>query len=325
LEDKMRALSQKSHGSTEVLKIKDFDLPIPDADEVLVRVGAASVGAWDAHAMTGEPRVMGILGLLKPKNTIAGLDLAGCVESVGDDVTQFKPGDEVYGEARGSIAEFTIASVDSLALKPRNLTTEEAAAVPVAGITALTGLRDVGQVSSGQSVLIIGASGGVGTFAVQIAKAMGATVTGVASTRNLDLVRSIGADHVIDYTDENFAELGVQYDVILELADTRSLSELRRAMVPKGTLVMSSGVGGRWFGPLGRYVKSLIQSLFVSQRVRVLAVKTTAKMLDDLTEMIESGAVVPVIDRTYSFSDAAEAVGYVTNGHTRGKTIITIG
>lgn len=320
----MRAIVQERHGSTEVLELKDIDKPVPKDDEVLVRVRAASVGAWDAHAMTGEPRIMGVLGLLKPKNGVAGLDLAGQVEAVGKNVTQFRHGDEVYGQTDGAFAEFTGVSEGALALKPSNLTFEQAAAVPVAGTTALIGLRDAGQIQPGQKVLIIGASGGVGTFAVQIAKSYGAVVTAVCSTRNLDVVRSIGADHVIDYTQEDFTRSGLRYDLILELADSRSLSELRNVLTPKGTLVMSSGVGGRWLGPLGRIIKAMVASPFVSQSVRVLTVKSTTETFDVLTELIESGDVEPVIDRTYPLSDTPEAVGYVERGHTQGKTVVIV-
>jgi NADPH:quinone reductase-like Zn-dependent oxidoreductase len=307
-----------------VFELRDVEKPQAKDDEVLVRVQAASVGAWDAHAMTGEPRVMGMFGVLKPKNGIAGRDLAGLVEAVGKSVTRFRPGDEVYGEGDSAFAEFTCVSEAGLAHKPRNLTFEQAAAVPIAGITALVGLRDAGQIRDGQSVLIIGASGGVGTFAVQIAKAYGAIVTAVCSTRSVDLVRSIGADHVIDYTREDFTESRQRYDLILELADSRSLSEHRKVLEPKGTLVLSSGVGGRWLGPIGRMIKAVVMSPFVSQTVRVLTIKTTPSDLDVLRELIESGDVEPVIDKTFPLAATPDAVGYVERGHTQGKTIISM-
>jgi NADPH:quinone reductase-like Zn-dependent oxidoreductase len=307
-----------------VFELRDVQKPQAKDDEVLVRVQAASVGAWDAHAMTGEPRVMGMFGVLKPKNGIAGRDLAGVVEAVGKSVTRFRPGDEVYGEGDSAFAEFTCVPEAGLADKPRNLTFEQAAAVPIAGIAALIGLRDAGQIRDSQSVLIIGASGGVGTFAVQIAKAYGAIVTAVCSTRSVDLVRSIGADHVIDYTREDFTESRQQYDLILELADSRSLSELRKVLVPKGTLVLSSGVGGRWLGPIGRMIKAVVMSPFVSQTVRVLTIKTTTSDLDVLRELIESGDVEPVIDKTYPLAATPDAVGYVERGHTQGKTVISM-
>jgi NADPH:quinone reductase-like Zn-dependent oxidoreductase len=307
-----------------VFELRGVEKPHPKDDEVLVRVRAASVGAWDAHAMTGEPRVMGIFGILKPKNGIAGRDLAGLVETVGKSATRFRPGDEVYGEGDGAFAEFACVSEAQLAHKPRNLTFEQAAGVPIAGITALIGLRDVGQIREGQSVLIIGASGGVGTFAVQIAKAYGANVTAVCSTRNVDLVRSIGADHVIDYTREDFTKSHQRYDLILELADSRSLSEHRKVLKPKGTLVMSSGVGGRWLGPLGRMIKAVVMSPFVSQTVRVLTIKTSVSDLDVLRELIESGDIEPVIDKTYPLAATSDAVGYVERGHTQGKTIVSM-
>ena len=324
MENAMRAIVQERHGSTEVLQLMDIDRPIPKDDEVLVRNHAASVGAWDAHTMTGEPHLMGMLGILKPKNKVAGLDLAGTVEESGNNVTQFQPGDEVYGEAHGTFADFVCVPEGTIAPKPANLTFEEAAAVPTAAITALIGLRDEGRVQPGQNVLIIGASGGVGTFAVQIAKSLGATVTAVCSTPNVEMVQSIGADRVIDYTLEDFAEGGQRYDVILELADTRSLSDLRRALAPRGTLVMSSGVGGSWIGPLGRILKAFAVSPFIRHRVRVLTVKATTENLIVLKELIEAGKVKPVIDRTYPLSRAPEAVGYLAQGHTQGKTVITI-
>jgi NADPH:quinone reductase-like Zn-dependent oxidoreductase len=320
----MKAIVQETHGSPDVLELRDVDRPQAKDDEVLVRVRAASVGAWDAHAMTGEPRVMGMFGMLKPKNRIAGRDLAGLVEAAGKNVTRFRPGDEVYGEGHGAFAEFTCVSEGDLAYKPRNLTFEQAAAVPIAGITALVGLRDVGQIRGGQQVLIIGASGGVGTFAVQIAKTYGAIVTAVCSTRNVDLVRSIGADHVIDYTRQDFTETRQRYDLILELADSRTLSELRKVLEPKGTLVMSSGVGGRWMGPLGRMIRAVVASPFVSQTVRVLTIKTTTSDLDVLREFVESGKVEPVIDKTYPLAATPDAVGYVERGHTQGKTVISM-
>jgi NADPH:quinone reductase-like Zn-dependent oxidoreductase len=307
-----------------VFELRGVEKPQAKDDEVLVRVQAASVGAWDAHAMTGEPRVMGMFGVLKPKDGIAGRDLAGLVEAVGMSVTRFRPGDEVYGEGDSAFAEFTCVSEARLAHKPRNLTFEQAAAVPIAGITALVGLRDAGQIRDGQSVLIIGASGGVGTFAVQIAKAYGAIVTAVCSTRSVDLVRSIGADHVIDYTRDDFTESHQLYDLILELADSRSLSEHRKVLEPKGTLVLSSGVGGRWLGPIGRMIKAVVMSPFVSQTVRVLTIKTTTSDLDVLRELIESGDVEPVIDKTYPLAATPDAVGYVERGHTQGKTIISM-
>ncbi len=307
-----------------MFELRDVEKPQAKDDEVLVRVQAASVGAWDAHAMTGEPRVMGMFGVLKPKNGIAGRDLAGLVEAVGKSVTRFRPGDEVYGEGDSAFAEFTCVPEAGLAHKPRNLTFEQAAAVPIAGITALVGLRDAGQIRDGQSVLIIGASGGVGTFAVQIAKAYGAIVTAVCSTRSVDLVRSIGADHVIDYTREDFTESRRRYDLILELADSRSLSEHRKVLEPKGTLVLSSGVGGRWLGPIGRMIKAVVMSPFVSQTVRVLTIKTTPSDLDVLRELIESGDVEPVIDKTFPLAATPDAVGHVERGHTQGKTIISM-
>ncbi|MGI9584116.1 MAG: NAD(P)-dependent alcohol dehydrogenase [Acidimicrobiia bacterium] len=320
----MKAIAQDRHGGRDVLMLREVPRPQVGDDEVLVRVHAASVGAWDAHAMSGDPRAMAMLGLLKPKRGIAGQDLAGRVEEAGKNVTRHSAGDAVYGHGEGAFAEYVCMAEDETGRVPTNLSFEEAAAVPIAGITALIGLRDAGQIKDGQRVLIVGASGGVGTFAVQIAKAYGAVVTAVCSTEKVDMVRSIGADHVIDYTEEDFTKAGRTFDLVLELADSRSLADYKRVLTPKGTLVMSSGVGGRWLGPMGRMAKAMVLSPFVSQTVRILTVKTKATDLDVLTGLIESGRVMPVIDRTYPMTDAPLAVEYVEAGHTCGKTVVTM-
>jgi NADPH:quinone reductase-like Zn-dependent oxidoreductase len=265
-------------------------------------------------------------GLRKPKNGVLGRDVAGQVEAVGKDVTRFRPGDEVIANVEnGGFAEYTCVSQDLLGLKPANLTFEQAAAVPLAALTALQGLRDAGRVQPEQKVLIIGASGGVGTFAVQIAKAFGADVTGVCSTRNVELVRSLGADDVIDYTQEDFARSGRKYDLILQLAGTRSPSDCRRALTSKGTLLLSSGESaGRWIGPVDRIVKAVVLSPFVSQKLGTFVMKPNKEDLQFLKELIEAGKVKPVIDRTYPLSEAPAAIRYLEEGHARGKVVITV-
>jgi NADPH:quinone reductase-like Zn-dependent oxidoreductase len=265
-------------------------------------------------------------GLRKPKNGVLGRDVAGQVEAVGKDVTRFRPGDEVIANVEnGGFAEYTCVSQDLLGVKPANLTFEQAAAVPLAALTALQGLRDVGRVQPEQEVLIIGASGGVGTFAVQIAKAFGADVTGVCSTRNVELVRSLGADDVIDYTQEDFAWSGRKYDLILQLAGTRSPSDCRRALTSKGTLLLSSGESaGRWIGPVDRIAKAVVLSPFVSQKLGTFVMKPNREDLQFLKELIEAGKVKPVIDRTYPLSEAPAAIRYLEEGHARGKVVITV-
>ena len=323
----MKAIVQDEYGSPDVLELREIDKPVAKDDEVLVRVRAASANPADWHFMRGVPYVMRPqAGLRKPKNTVLGRDVAGQVEAVGRDVTRFRPGDEVFAEVEfGGFAEYACASEDLLELKPSNLTFEQAAAVPLAASTALQGLRDAGKVQPEQRVLIIGASGGVGTFAVQIAKSFGADVTGVCSTRNVEMVRSLGADHVVDYTQEDFAESGRKYDLILQLAGTRSPAALRRALTSNGTLVLSSGdSSGRWIGPVDRIVKALVLSPFVSQKLGTFLAKPKKEDLQLLKELIEAGKLKPVIDRTYSLSEAAEAIRYLEAGHTRGKVVITV-
>ena len=329
----MKAIVQYKYGSPDdVLELQDIDKPMVKDDEVLVRIHAASVNAYDWHLMRGLPyiaRIMGYglgFGLLKPKNKVRGRDVAGHVEAVGNNVKQLQPGDEVYGEGEsdGAFAEYVCASEGALALKPANLTFEQAAAVPLAATTALIGLRDHGQIQPGQKVLINGASGGVGTFAVQIAKSFGANVTGVCSTRKVAMVRSIGADQVIDYTQEDFTQSGQYYDLIFDGVANRSLSDCRRALTPKGTLVLSGGSGGRWIGPIGLELNALVLSPFVRQRLRSNSGKHSKEDLVVLKEFIESGKVTPVIDRTYGLSEVPEAIRYLEEGHAQGKVVITV-
>ena len=321
----MKAITYHRYGSPDVLEFQEVDEPVAKDDEVLVRVRAVSVNPRDWHFMRGLPYVVRPFGLRSPKDGVLGSDVAGQIEAVGRNVTRFRPGDEVFADVlTGGFAEYTGVSEDFLGLKPANLTFEQAAAVPLAALTALQGLRDHGRIRPGQKVLIIGASGGVGTFAVQIAKSFGADVTGVCSTRNLDMVRSLGADHVIDYTQEDFTQRGQKYDLILQLAGTRSPSDCRRALTPKGTLLLSSGESsGRWIGPIGRIIKALVLSPFVSQRLAPFEAKRSREDLQILKELIEAGKVTPVIDRTYSLSEVPEAIRHLEEGHARGKIVIT--
>jgi NADPH:quinone reductase-like Zn-dependent oxidoreductase len=315
------------YGSPDVLELQEVDKPVVKDDEMLVRVRAASANPADWHFMRGLPYVMRPQsGLRKPKSSRLGHDIAGQVEAVGKDVTGFRPGDDVFGSVgAGGFAEYTSVSEGFLVLKPANLTFEQAAAVPLAALTALQGLRDAGQVQPEQKVLIIGASGGVGTFAVQIAKSFGADVTGVCSTRNVEMVRSLGADHVIDYTQEDFTQSGQEYDLIFQLAGTSSPSDCRRALTPKGTLVLSSGDSeGRWIGPVDRVIQAIVLSPFVSQKLGSFLMKPTKDDLQFLKELIEAGNLTPVIDRTYSLSEVPEAIRYLEEGHARGKVVITV-
>jgi 2-desacetyl-2-hydroxyethyl bacteriochlorophyllide A dehydrogenase len=328
----MKAIVQDVYGPPDILQLRDIDTPVVGDDDVLVRVQAAGVdpGVW--HLMTGLPylvRFMG-MGLRAPKGRVRGLDLAGRVEAVGSNVTRFRPGDEVFGacghSGEGSFAEYTLASADRLALKPANLTFEQAAAVPVSACTALQGLRDAGRVQPGQKVLIVGAGGGVGTFAVQLAKAFGAEVTGVCNPTKVDLVQSVGADHVIDYTRGDVVDGTRRYDLILDTGGNRSLSHLRRALAPHGTLVIVGGEGGnRWSGGFGRQIlRAPLLSLFVSQSLRSLNAQVRTEDLDVLKGLIESGKVTPVIDRTYPLAQAPDAIRYMHERHARGKVVVTV-
>ena len=323
----MKAIVYHEYGSPDVLELQEINTPVVKDDEVLVRVRASSANPADWHFMRGMPYVMRPQsGLRKPKNSLLGHDIAGQVEAVGKDVTGFRPGDEVFATVgAGGFAEYTSVSEGFLVLKPANLTFEQAAAVPLAALTALQGLRDAGQIQPEQKVLIIGASGGVGTFAVQIAKSFGADVTGVCSTRNVEMVRSLGADHVIDYTQEDFTQSGQKYDLIFQLAGTTSPSDCRRALTSKGTLVLSSGDSdGRWIGPVDRLIKAVVLSPFVSQKLGSFLAKPNKDDLQFLKELIEAGKLTPVIDRTYSLSEVAEAMRYLEEGHARGKVVITV-
>lgn len=321
----MKAIAQDKYGSADVLQFREMDVPAVDADQVLVRVQAAAVNALDWHFMRGSPyMVRPVLGLRRPSVSVRGVDLAGRVEAVGKDVERLRPGDDVFGWCNGAFAEFACATEDHFALKPATLTFEQAAAVPLAGMTALQGIRDSGRVRAGQKVLIVGASGGVGTFAVQIAKSFGAEVTGVCSTRNVELVRGLGADHVIDYTREDVTRSGARYDVIFELAGTATPGAYRRVLTRTGILVLSSGAGGRWLGPLGRMLKAKVSGPFVSQTMGFLSAHENHDDLVVLKGMLEAGTVKPVIDRTYRFAEATEAIRYVDAGHTSGKTVITV-
>jgi NADPH:quinone reductase-like Zn-dependent oxidoreductase len=326
----MKTIVQDEYGSPAVLELRDIDKPEIGDDEVLVRVRAAGVNPGDWAIMSGLPYIARpAYGLRKPKNAVRGTDVAGTVEVVGTGVTRFQRGDEVFGWCSGlsgAFAEYASVAEDALAPKPANLNFEQAAAVPMAGLVALQALRDHGGVRAGQKVLINGASGGIGTFAVQIAKALGAEVTGVCSTRNVDMVRSIGADHVIDYTREDFTRSGQQYDFILDNVANHSLSDLRRALTPTGTLVPNGGgFDNHWFASGGRVISAHVLKRFVSHRLRPFLVSLKFEDLVVLKELIEAGKVTPVIDRTYPLSEASQAIGRVGEGHARGKVVITVG
>jgi NADPH:quinone reductase-like Zn-dependent oxidoreductase len=319
----MKAIVYRTYGSPDVLHCEEVTKPAPGDNEVLIRVRAAAVNPMDCHLMSGVYIMRIMTGLRKPKPTRPGVDLSGEVEAVGLNVTRYKPGDAVFGTARGAFAEYVCAEESKLAMKPANLTFEQAAAIPVAGLTALQGLRDKGKIQPGQKVLINGAAGGVGTFAVQIAKSLGAEVTGVCSTRNVDLVRSLGADHVIDYTQDDFATGATRYDVIFDCVGNRPLSAYRRAMTPRGTLVpIGAKPGGHWVGPLPHLLRLLVASPFASQHVAFFMAKVTPDDLDVLRGLIEANKVTPVIDRRYTLSEAAEAIRYLKQGHARGKVVV---
>jgi len=312
------------------LKFQEIEKPTPADDQVLVKVRAASVNPLDWHFIEGTPYVMRAMGvgLRKPKDTRLGVDFAGTVEGVGEKVTKFKPGDDVFGGRDGAFAEYVcVREARAVALKPANITFEQAASVPIAGVTALQGLRDKGKVQPGQRVLINGASGGVGTFAVQIAKSMGADVTGVCSTRNVDMVRSLGADHVIDYTKEDFIKSAQRYDVMYDTVGNRSLLECRRVLTPKGKAVMIGGGGPGdqgLIGPLVGPIKLLMLSPFVSQEMGTFLAELNQKDLTALADLMQSGKVTPVIDKRYKLSELPQAIEYLEQGHARGKVIIAV-
>jgi NADPH:quinone reductase-like Zn-dependent oxidoreductase len=325
----MKAIVYCDYGLANV-KLEEVEKPVPNDDQILVKVRAASVNPYDWHFIEGTPKIMRMMGvgLRKPKDTRLGVDFAGTVEAVGKSVTQFKPGDDVFGGRGGAFAEYVCRRAEgAVALKPASITFEQAASVNIAGITALQGLRDKGKVQPGQKVLINGASGGVGTFAVQIAKSFGADVTGVCSTRNVDLVRSLGADHVIDYTKEDFAKGEQHYDVILDNVPNHSLSECRRILNPNGKYVLIGGGGpndSRWVGPFGRVIKTMLLSPFMSQKMGMMMADANHNDLTILADMMQSGKLKPVIDRTYKLTEVPAAIAYLEEGHARGKVVITV-
>ncbi|MHB8778902.1 MAG: NAD(P)-dependent alcohol dehydrogenase [Anaerolineales bacterium] len=319
----MKAIVYTEYGSPDVLQFKDVEKPMPKDDEVLIKVHAASVNAYDWHFLTADIFLIRLMGggLLKPKYTRLGADIAGRIEAVGRNIKQFQPGDEVFGMVKGGFAEYACAPESALALKPVNTSFDEAAAIPMAAITALQGLRDEGQIQAGQKVLINGASGGVGTFAVQVAKSFGAEVTAVCSPRNLDQARSIGADHVTDYTKEDFTKNGEQYDLVFAANGYHSLSAYKRALTPKGIYIMAGG-------SMAQIFQSMLMGSMMSEtggrKMAGVSAKRNQKDLAFLKELVEAGKVVPVIDRRYPLSEAAEALRYLGEGHAKGKVVITV-
>jgi NADPH:quinone reductase-like Zn-dependent oxidoreductase len=324
----MKAIVYCDYGTADVLRLEDIEKPTPADDEILVRIRAAAVNPLDWHTMRGTPYIMRIgSGLRKPKVTRLGVDYAGTVEAVGRNVTQFKRGDDVFGGRTGALAEYVSARADrAVVLKPANLTFEQAASVPIAAITALQGLRDKGKIQPGQKVLINGASGGVGTFAVQIAKTFGADVTGVCSTRNVEMVRSLGADQVIDYTREDYTRSDQRYDVILDNVGNRALLDNRRVLNPDGKYVLIGGGGpddGRWIGPFVKPIAALVLSPFVSQDMGMMLADLNKNDLTFLGDLMQEGKVTPVIDRRYRLSEVPDAIRYLEEGRARGKVVIT--
>jgi NADPH:quinone reductase-like Zn-dependent oxidoreductase len=325
--DKMRAIVQDAYGSSSVLRLGDIDRPEIAENEVLVDVAAAGMDRGTWHSMAGKPYLMRIMGFgfRRPKNRVPGLDVSGTVVAVGTEVTRFNPGDEVFGMSRGAFAEYAAVLEDKLAPKPANLSFEQAAVVPISAGTAIQGLRDSGRLEAGQAVLVIGASGGVGTYAVQLAKTFGAEVTGVSSPAKVDLVRSIGADHALAYTRDDYLDGSKTYDLILDIGGNNSLFRLRRALTPKGTLVIVGGEeGGSLTGGFGRQLRALVVSMFVSQRLTMLASKERHTDLEALRPFLENGQVTPVIDRTYTLAEVPAAMKHLEAGLVRGKIAITI-
>ncbi len=322
----MRAIVRAEYGPPEVLRVIEMERPTPGPDEVLIRIRAASVNPLDWHYMRGIPYAVRLQsGIRRPKDSRLGHDVAGQVEAAGRNVTRFKAGDEVFGTCRGAFAEFACASENSLVVKPQNVTFEQAAAVPVAALSALQALRDKGGIRPGQKVLVNGASGGVGTFAVQLAKGFGAEVTGVCSSRNVDMVRSIGADHAVDYSREDFTRAGLRYDLILDTVGNHSLSDRRRALTKTGTLVLVGGSEtGRWLGPLAGMLKAAAQARFVSQKLLPFMARLNRDDLMALHELVGAGKIVPVIDCIYPLSDVPQAIRHLEGGHARGKIVITV-
>lgn len=325
--ERMNAIVYRCYGSADVLDLEEVKKPVPGDNEVLVKIKAASVNPLDWHYMRGSPFIMRLIGagIGKPADTRLGVDFAGTVEVVGSGVTGFKPGDDVFGGASGAFAEYvTIAENRGLVLKPANITFEQAASVPIAAITALQGLRDKGQIQPGQKVLINGASGGVGTFAVQIAKSYGAEVTAVCSGRNEEMVRSIGADHVINYKQQDYTESGQQYDLILDMIGNHSLSKNREVMKPGGKLIIVGGAKGDWIGPLMGPIKAMMYSPFVDEEFIMFIANMHKQDLAVIGELMQSGKVTPVIDRSYSLKEVPSAIRYSEEGHARGKIIISM-
>jgi len=325
----MKAIINCDYGLAH-LKLENIEKPVPNDDQLLVKVRAASVNPYDWHFIEGTPKIIRLMGvgLRKPKDTRVGVDFAGTVEAVGKNVTQFKPGDEVFGGRGGAFAEYVCPrATRAVALKPANVTFEQAASVNIAGITALQALRDKGKVQPGQKVLINGASGGVGTFAVQIAKSFGADVTGVCSTRNVDLVKSLGADHVIDYTKEDFTKSAERYDVMLDNVGNRTLSECKSVLTPKGKYVLIGGGGASeqgLLGGLGKALWAMLFSKFVNQQMGMMMADANQKDLSVLADMMQAGTIKPVIDRTYKLDQLPDAIRYLEEGHARGKVIIAV-
>jgi NADPH:quinone reductase-like Zn-dependent oxidoreductase len=324
----MKAFVYRCYGAPEVVKLEDVAKPVPKDDELLVKVRAASVNPLDWHFMRGEPYVMRMsAGFGKPADVTLGVDFSGTVAAVGRNVTRFKPGDAVFGGRNGAFAEYLRVREDRVvALKPDNVSFEQAAGVAIAAVTALQALRDKGQLQPGQKVLVNGASGGVGTFAVQIAKALGAEVTGVCSTRNVELVRSIGADRVIDYTREDFTKGDERYDVIVDNVGNHSFLDYRRVMTPQGRIVLVGGPGGRWIGPLTKFIEASVVGPFMSEEQQISAffANMTQDEMNLLRDLMQSGKVTPVVDRTYPFAELPQAIAYLETGRARGKVVVTM-
>jgi NADPH:quinone reductase-like Zn-dependent oxidoreductase len=323
----MKAIVYRAYGSPDVLKLEEIEKPIPAANEVLIKVRAASVNPYDWHFMRGLPYLVRLFaGLTKPKVIRFGADVAGQVEAIGNTVTRFKPGDEVFGAAQGAFAEYVCTPEAKLALKPNNVTFGQAASVPIAACTALQGLRDKGQIKAGQAVLINGAAGGVGTFAVQIARSYGAAVTGVCSGKNAEMVRSIGADHVVDYTRQDFTRSWQHYDLILDAIGNRSFPDMKRVLNPDGIVVMAGGSAGRWMiAALARTVRARVRSQFGSRKFVGMLARIDNDDLATLHELMRVGKIEPVIDRRYTLSEVPDAIRYLEEGHARGKVVITCG
>jgi NADPH:quinone reductase-like Zn-dependent oxidoreductase len=324
--ESMKAIMYRCYGSPDILSLEDIEKPTPADTEILVKLHAASVNPLDWHYMRGSPYLMRLgVGIGAPDDSSLGVDFAGTVEKVGKNVKRFKPGDEVFGGGNGSFAEYLLIDEDrALVLKPSNITFEQAASVPIAAVSALQALRDKGKLQPGQKVLINGASGGVGTFAVQIAKSFGAEVTGVCSTRNQEMVKSLGADYVLDYTKEDYTEIGKRYDLIIDMVGNHSLTANRRALTPDGTFVIVGGAKGDWLGPLMGPIKALFLSPFVDQEFVMLLAAMNAEDLAILGKLMQRGEVTPVIDRRFALSEVPAAIRYSEEGHTRGKIVIAM-